>query len=118
MAEPLAVPSNSGKSTKRKSSMNMGKSLTRVPQELWRLIHDIHKIEEDAKEPVFIVLLTGDETRKIREHRDKLLSSFRPHHLRNGQEVVFYESNIVINIIDTLYSIFIYYSGSKELVQI
>jgi hypothetical protein len=66
--------------------------------------HDLHKIEEDSEEPVFIVLLTGDETGKIRQHRDKLLSSLRPHHLRNGQEVVFHESNIVMNVVDALYS--------------
>jgi hypothetical protein len=29
---------------------------------------DLHKIEGDAKKLVFIVLLTGDKTRKIREH--------------------------------------------------
>jgi hypothetical protein len=68
--------------------------------------HDIHKIEEDTEEPVFIVLLTGDKTGKIREHRDKLLSSLRPHHLRNGQEVVFHESNIVMNVVDALYCTF------------
>jgi hypothetical protein len=65
---------------------------------------DLHKIEGDAKKPVFIVLLTGDETGKIREHRDKLLSSLRPHDLRHGQEVVFHESNIVMNVVDALYN--------------
>lgn len=68
--------------------------------------HDLRKIKPGVTEPAFIVLLTGDETGNVRHHRDRLLSSLQPHHLRNRQEVVFKNSNIVMNVVDALYSTF------------
>jgi len=76
---------------------------------------DLHKIKDQATEPAFIVLLTGDKTGNIRQHRDKLLSSLRPHELRNGQEIVFKNSNIVMNVVDALYSTFFTTLDPKKL---
>jgi hypothetical protein len=67
---------------------------------------DLYKVEEGSTEPAFLVLLTGTETGSIRQYRDKLLSSLRPHDLENGEEIVFKNSNIVLNVVDALYNTF------------
>ena len=77
--------------------------------------YSLYKIQKGAKEPAFIVLLTGDKTGNIRYSRDKLLSSLRPYHIRNGQEIVFHESNIVMNVVDALYSTFFTTLAPKKL---
>jgi hypothetical protein len=88
------------------------------PDEIWTPIaegsglnpflagYDLHKIGGNNEEPLYIALLTGDETGNIRYSRDKLLCSLRPHDLRNGHEIVFHESNIVMNVVDAVYSTF------------
>jgi hypothetical protein len=54
-------------------------------------------------QPLKLALLAGDKTGQIRFHREELLSSLRPHHLNERQEVVFHNSNIILNIDDAVH---------------
>lgn len=67
---------------------------------------DLRDLMEDPKHPASIALLTGDRAGRIRSDKARLLLSLREHHLNDKGEVVFHNSNIVLNIDDVLYSTF------------
>jgi hypothetical protein len=67
---------------------------------------DLRHLIENSKHPASIALLTGDKTGKIRSDQARFMSSLREHHLNEKREVVFHNSNIVLNVDDVLYSTF------------
>ncbi|RFU27841.1 hypothetical protein B7463_g8494, partial [Scytalidium lignicola] len=68
---------------------------------------DLHNLYCDPMRPAYLALLTGDRTSNLRHDRIKLLASLRPHHWNEDNEIVFDQSNIVLNIIEPLYNSFI-----------
>ena len=67
---------------------------------------DLRDLLNDPKRPACIALLTGDRTGRIRPNKTKFLLSLRPHDLNEKHEIVFHESNIILNVADALYNTF------------
>jgi hypothetical protein len=67
---------------------------------------DLRDLIEYPKRPASIALLSVERTAKIRSDKARFLSSLREHHLNEKCEVVFHESNIILNVDDVLYSTF------------
>lgn len=64
---------------------------------------DLHILGKDPNSTAYLALVTGDISGDIRFRKAELLSSLQPHH-RNGSEIVFRHSKIVLNIDDALHS--------------
>lgn len=67
---------------------------------------DLRDLIENSKRPASIALLAGDRTGKIRLDKASFLLSLKEHHLNENREVVFHDSNIVLNVDNVLCSAF------------
>jgi acyl-coenzyme A thioesterase PaaI-like protein len=76
---------------------------------------DLHNLFNDPKQPAYICLSTGDKSANIRYDKMKLLASLREHHFNENGEVVFHDSNIILNIDEALYNRFFVTSTPKKL---
>jgi hypothetical protein len=66
----------------------------------------LHDLFNDPKQLAYIALLTGDKSRKLGHCKYSLISSLKPHSRNEKDEIVFRDSNIILNITDALYSTF------------
>jgi hypothetical protein len=75
----------------------------------------LHDLYEDPEQPAYLALLTGDKTGIIRHDKTKLLASLRAHHRNEKREIVFHESNIILNIDEAIYNPFFITLSPKRL---
>jgi hypothetical protein len=76
------------------------------PQRTPRRGDGLHDLFNDPKQPAYVALLTGDKSGKLGHCKESLISSLKPHTRNEKDEIVFHDSNIILNITDALYSTF------------
>lgn len=71
-----------------------------VGDDLHSLYHNLE--QHDPKQAAYIALLTGDKCGDIRYDKTELLASLRAHYWNEDNEIVLYESNIILSIDEAL----------------